>query len=114
MDITFRTGAVHGVSLREVGAIDRCRKVPLGGHHYDAAKCKEFRRTRQPSADCKVKRDPPVGLQVAAITTMDSASWQIGAAVAFGSSPETAMISPTASRDDRDRGVARQVLRHRQ
>src|SRR5580704_13584233 len=60
MDITFRTGAVHGVSLREVGAIDRCRKVPLGGHHYDAAKCKEFRRTRQPSADCKVKRDRPL------------------------------------------------------
>src|SRR5271163_1803305 len=33
MDITFRTGAVHGVSLREVGAIDRCRKVPRQGSH---------------------------------------------------------------------------------
>jgi len=33
-----------------------------------------------------------------AITTTDSAFWRIGAAAAYGWSPETAMISPTASR----------------
>jgi len=43
MDITFRTGAVHGVSLREVGAIDRCRKVPRQGSHQQAFAYEHYR-----------------------------------------------------------------------